>query len=516
MVLPYLPGMTPRPLGPIRPGVKMCARRFRPLHPRDQLIKTVKLIGEQIKKASTHPPLRVRAAQIATRAGWKNYREQLHHLYRFIMRRYRYVRDPIGLELVAGGPAAWNLTAGATSPTGYGHGDCDDVTVLAAGMAQAIGMKARIVIMAPPGRRNASHVYAEIQIPDGPWIPFDPVAWPRIGFGKAAPAQWRARFDLDGNRIGQAQGGAAMRGLGDVNGWQDYGLARYGLAGLDGEEPLAFNDEVISDFGSLAGTYGVIDNPGFLAEVDEITQDGLALTPIMELSLSDFAYVSNYGTPYVGMFALGSDGDTYQYVVGPDGIGFFKKIFKGARKLVKGALRKVKKIGRKVLKALPGGKILLKLHDKLYKASMKLIKPLAKFVGPLAKKLAPIAMFVPGFGPAIAAALYTTGRFASLAQKFGVQKDAKGRPKFKNKAQAKAFKAAAKKEAAKAKREGLDKKQGLYKKGTAAHREKIKSTGAKPDAEAPAAPEEAAPPPSPGVPAQEAPAEAAGFYGFGW
>ena len=485
----------------------MTARIIRPLHPQDQLTRTIKIIAEGVKQAAKHPPLILASRNIVSKAPWKNYTAQAHLLYRWIMQRYRYVRDPLGLEMVSGGPAAWNLTAGVVNPGRRGAGDCDDVTVLALAMARAVGMDGRIVIMAPPGRTHASHVYAEIKIPERGWIPFDPVAWPRIPFGKAAPAAWRKRFDLDGNPI-QGGGTAMLRGaygLGDVGQWDDYGLDNYGLAGLDGEEPLAFNDEVISGFGSLAGSYGVIDNPGFLAEVEEITTDGLAMTPILELNLADYSYVAQYGTPYVGMCALGSDGDTYQYVIGPDGVGFFKKIFKAGRKLVRGALKKVKKIGRKIIKKLPGGKYLLKLHDKLFKASMKLIKPLAKYVGPLAKKLAPIAMFVPGFGPAISAALYTTGRLASLAQKFGVQKDAKGRPKFKSPAQAKAFKAALRKEAEKARAEKLHEKEGVFKKGSKKHREKITEAGAKPEAEAPPAPEggEAAP-------------EAAGFYGFGW
>lgn len=264
-----------------------------------------------------------------------------------------------------------------------------------------------------------------------------------------------------------------MSRLGDVDTWSGVGLEEYGLAGTDGAEPENYNDYRIAGFGVYAPSRGIIDNPGLLAEVEEITADGLAVTPMLEISLADYEYVQTNGAPYPGMLALGDDGSTYQYEIGPDGIGFFKKLFKAGKKLVKGAL----KTGKKLLKKLPGGKYLVKLHNRLFKASMKLVKPLAKYVGPIARKLAPIAALVPGYGPAISAALYTTGKIAKIASQFGVRRDKKGRPQFKSEKQALAFKQALKAQAEAARRAGLHKKPGVLKAGSPEWSEKMRAAG---------------------------------------
>lgn len=272
----------------------------------------------------------------------------------------------------------------------------------------------------------------------------------------------------------------------DLEQYPDYGLANYGLAGTpDDGIPLSnYNDEIVSGFGAYVDQYGFMDNPGFLAEVEPITADGLAETPILELSLSDYQYVQQYGEPYEGMTAIGDDGSVYQYQIGPDGIGFFKKLFKAGKKLFK----KIKKGARRLVKALPGGKYLIKLHDKIMKFSKKLIKPLAKFVGPLARKLAPIAALIPGYGTAVAAALATTGQISKLIEKHGVAKDKKtGKPKFKSKAEAAAFKRDLKRAAAEQKRRGVDPKMfkrkpqraGHIPKGTPQHDAKIAQMGAR-------------------------------------
>jgi hypothetical protein len=482
-------------MGKILPqAATLRARRFRPSNVADQLNTTIRLIGQGIKEASTDPAIRFHAAQLATRAPWKDYHGQLRELYDDFLTRWTYVKDPLGQEALQLGRAAWLLTMGAGTP-GKGYGDCDDATIAIAGMARAIGLAPRIVIMAPPGRpRTPTHVYPEVLIPGRGWIPVDPVARPKVPFGRAAPAAWRRRFDLDGREINCPRKGViAMRGFrglaeADIEAWPDHDLALYGLAGTpdDGIALSNWNDEIVSGFGAYIETAGYIENPGFLAEVDPITADGLAITPILELSLDDYNYVQQYGEPYEGMTAIGDDGSVYQYQIGPDGIGFFKKLFRAGRKLV----RKVVKGAKKIIKKLPGGKYLVKLHDKAMKFAKKLVKPLAKFVGPLARKLAPIAALVPGYGTAIAAALHTTGTLSKLLEKHGVKADKKtGRPMFRSPQEARAFKSELKAEAAclKAKRACRQarraarraQKPGHIPKGTPQHSRKLAAMGAK-------------------------------------
>jgi len=466
------------------------SRRLFPNSAPAQLHKTIQLIGQGIKEAGTNPEIRFHAAQLAAKAPWKDYMGQLQNLYDDFLTRWTYVKDPVGQEALQLGKAAWLLTMGAGTP-GKGYGDCDDATISIAGMARAIGLEPRIVIMASPKNpRQPSHVYPEVHIPGKGWIPVDPVAQPRVPFGRAAPAAWRKRYDLNGKEIKcpWRQGDQKMaRFMGfadaDVNQYPDHDLTAYGLAGYEGDGiPMVnWNDEVVAGFGAFLDDYGQIDNPGYLAEVDTITADGLAVTPILELGIGDYQHMIRYGRPYVGMCAIGDDGAGYQYQEDPQIGGFFKKIFKRIKKRVKKVVKKVIKGAKRLIKKLPGGKYLVKIHDKITKFSKKLIKPLAKLVGPLARKLAPIAALIPGYGTAVAAALHTTGKISQLIEEHGVKKDKKsGRPKFKNAAHATAFKAALERQADLVQRSGRQRqpqKPGHIPRGTAQHAAKLQSMG---------------------------------------
>ena len=175
-----------------------------PTTARRRLAQTIELIGQGIKDASTYQPLRLHAAQLATRAPRKNYRKQLEEIYNDFLSRWRYVRDPFELETVATtGPAVWGIVAGNwnADPDGYGHGDCDDATVYLGAAARAIGFPVRIVTMAKAGQPtdDHSHVYPEAQIPGIGWTPLDAVAHP-APMGSAPPASSRIIWDLEGRK----------------------------------------------------------------------------------------------------------------------------------------------------------------------------------------------------------------------------------------------------------------------------------------------------------------------------
>lgn len=463
------------------------AKNFTPANPAEQLTATVGAIAAGIRSGSKYPPIILMARDIASRApGRKDYLAQLRALYDEFLRRWRYTRDPLALEAVCtSGNAIHDLTWGAA--TGRGAGDCDEATAALGAAAAAIGILPRIVIMAAVGRRNASHVYPEFFIPGRGWIPADPVAFPKTQFGQQPLAAWRQRFDLNGSPIGWTEPGANTMQLSDnevsnLNQWAGFDLAAYGLAGTDTDEPETMGslggDEGNPNqpFGGFAGLFGIDESPAIYAEADIITTDGLALTPVMEMGLADYLNYQSTGNVRAGALARDQFGNVYQFEPNASGIGgFFSSIFKGAKKLVKGAMS----VARMAIKKLPGGKYLLKLHDKLHKITMKLVRPLAKFVGPIAAKLAPIAALIPGYGPAISAALYTTGKIANLINKFDIKKDKKGGLKFKSGAQAKAFQAALKQNAAAA-RVSLKKKAikpGHIPAGSAAAKTKLKSMG---------------------------------------
>ncbi|NIR14795.1 MAG: hypothetical protein GWN86_12955, partial [Desulfobacterales bacterium] len=77
----------------------------------------------------------------------------------------------------------------------------------------------------------------------------------------------------------------------------------------------------------------------------------------------ELAYVYQTGAPRLGAVALADDGDIYQWTESPGYGGFFKKLFKKAKKAVKKVVKKVKKGVRKVVKGV--GKAAKKLIKKL-------------------------------------------------------------------------------------------------------------------------------------------------------
>lgn len=447
----------------VQPRIRV--ERIRPRSTREQLRRTIELVGKGIRDGSTYLPIRQWAAAAAARATHpKDYLEQLGELYNEFTRRWRYVRDPLFAEMVhVSGPAIWQNVIG--SATGQGTGDCDCATAALGAAAASIGFPVRMVTSTPLRSRTGlpGHIYPEVFVKGiNRWIPADPVVWPKHGLGYASPARSRQRWDLWGRQIsGELAGTKEGDGmLGEIeNPLPDYGLERYGYAGLAGDgEPGTWGEEAGPiGFGAYADAYGIMGGFGMYAEVEEDAY-GLARTPMIELKPADWDFVRRTGRAYNGMCGLGDDGSVYQY----DGLsGFFSKIFKGAKKLIKGvakgAHKLVKGIGKAVwkgtaaiLKKLPGGKFVVKFVNKLHKVAMKLIRPLAKIVGKLAKKIAPIAAMIPGYGPVISAALYAGGTVASEMAKHGVKQTKKGRiipPKDPKKFEAfkKAIAAAAKK-----------------------------------------------------------------------
>lgn len=407
-----------------------------------KMVETLRRIGSAIRAAAIYPPIRNHAAAIAGRAAPKDFLGQLNAIYDDFIHRWKYVKDPVGAELVTSSPeAVWRLTMAGDNVgvgLGVGAGDCDCATVALGAELQAIGFPVRIGtttgLKTPPGRLF-SHVFIQA-LPSSKigWITVDPVLHPTQPFGGIAKHSRIAWWDLDGNLLGYSGNYTGLHGIeeekmygANIEQWPDYG---FGSLVDDGtSEPQDWSTVGLSGWGfintpqgpiSAVETYGYIDGTqlnGLLAEVDleEYNGRALARTPMLELSLGDYEYMRRFGVPYDGMLALGDTGETYYY----DGLGgFFKKLFRRAKRFVKRVAKRVKKGLRKVISKIPGGKFLLKIGDKLKKIAMKIVRPLMKFVGKWAGKLAPIAAMIPGYGTAIAAGLMVAGRIAKVMNKF--------------------------------------------------------------------------------------------------
>jgi hypothetical protein len=170
-------------------------------------ITTIKLIGEAIKKGATYLPIRNYAAALATDAPPKDYLGQLKNIYQDILKRWRYVRDPHGTELLARSPEAlYNLILGHKGGVGKGKGagDCDDITAALGACLKSIGFPVLLVTSAPPAHRlgaNFTHIFLVTEIPNRGSIYVDPVLYPYKGLGEITPHSRLVVWNLDGQWV---------------------------------------------------------------------------------------------------------------------------------------------------------------------------------------------------------------------------------------------------------------------------------------------------------------------------
>lgn len=409
----------------------------------NQMRETIRRMGAAIRAASVYPPIRNHAAAIASTAPPKDFLGQLKAVYDDFISRWRYVRDPSSRELLTNSPEAiWRLTMGGDGVgvgKGYGAGDCDCAATALGAQLNAIGFKTRLGTTAdrnaPPGKLF-SHVFIQAQVPGVGWITIDPVLHPKKPFGAITNYSRIAWWDLNGNFLGSQGNFGADEENSDMQAknieeWADYGLG----AVVDSEEtgePIEWSLLGLADWGwmdtpqgkmSAVASYGMINGTqlnGMLCEVDDSEDwgNGFVRTPMLELSLDDYDFMVKNGQPYDGMIALGDTGEIYHY----DGsLGFFKKLFRRAKKKIKKVARRIKKHAKKILKKSRFGRMLLKVGGKIKRIAMKVVKPLMKFVGKYAAKLAPIAAMIPGYGTAVAGALMAAGKVAKVMSKFGVK-----------------------------------------------------------------------------------------------
>lgn len=434
----------------------------------DQMRTTIRVIGKAIQDGALYLPIRNRAAALASKAGPKNYAGQVRNIFNDFVKRWRYVKDPVGKELVTTSPAQiFHLVMGGRSEDpgagfGLGVGDCDDATVAIGAQLASIGIPIRIATIAPEGAppgKLMTHVFCQADVPGMGWVTVDPVVHPSNTVFYTPPHSRMAVFSLDGKYKGGTGNISNMSGISDGKGTTMRINEFSDLAGIDdyAREPLDFRQYGIKDFGLYADSMGMMDlgdcSLGLAAEVNTDAR-GNAWTPILELRPHDYDYVRKAGRPYHGMLALSDDLEPYSY---DSGLGFFKKIFKRVKK-------RARKIAKKLLSKIPGGKYLMKLGKKVWKISRKLVRPLAKFVGKYASKLAPVAALIPGYGPAIAAGLHASGKIARLMTKVGgkiVKKkgDAVAKLKFPSGKSAKVFQSRLKKLAKEEKRAGKSMKR---------------------------------------------------------
>lgn len=408
--------------------------------------ETIRLVGEAIQRASTYLPLRNHAAALATLAAPKDYLGQVKRIYDDAIRRWRYVNDPWGSELLTYSPEAiYRLVLGLDGVgvgRGRGAGDCDCISAAMGAELLSIGRPVRIGVTAPPGSpsgRSFSHIFVQAYVPRVGWVTVDPVNHPQRKFGAIAPHSRIAFFGLDGqlqeysgnvvglsddissDMAGQGQE-EKMQTIPDITQWHDYGLG--GVDYQPNSMPEDWRNYGLPEWGAYVDTMGYIpgEGLGLAAEVDlDLYGANVgARTPMLELMPRDYKYIQVMKQPYPGMIALGDDGSLYEYD-NTMGWGFFKKILKKVKSKVRSVGKRIKGAATKLLKKIPGGKYLMRIGSKVLEIAKKIVKPLVKYVGKYAAKLAPVAALIPGYGPAIAGALYGAGKIAKLMTQYGVK-----------------------------------------------------------------------------------------------
>jgi len=178
---------------------------------RRKMLDTIRLIGRAILRGSRYLPIRNHAAALATMAGPKDYLGQVRNVYEDLIRRWRYVNDPFGTELLTYGPRALATMVlgldGRGVGRGKGAGDCDCVAAATGASLMSIGRPVRLAVIAPRGAPPGdvfTHVFVQAHVPRVGWVTVDPVVHPRRGFGSTPDHSRIAIFGLNGGLLGYA------------------------------------------------------------------------------------------------------------------------------------------------------------------------------------------------------------------------------------------------------------------------------------------------------------------------
>lgn len=135
-------------------------------------VETLRRMRDLARAAVRDPSQRIREKALAIVAFLpsRQWAAEVRALHEFVRDRIRYVRDPVGLELVATPEKVLE----------YGQGDCDDKSTLLAAMLESLGHPSRFVAVGFNGG-PFSHVYVETKI-GARWVPLEtivpmPMGW---------------------------------------------------------------------------------------------------------------------------------------------------------------------------------------------------------------------------------------------------------------------------------------------------------------------------------------------------
>lgn len=145
------------------------------------ITQTVNAIRQAVAYALRQYPIRQRAEAVTANVPERDERGDVRAIFDWTIAHYKYVRDPVGLEMVK----SPEIADAEIESNGFFQGDCDDVTAYMAALLKAIGYTVRAVTISIPGKGHAfRHIYLKVYLPKaGKWLSLEGTARRRpMGF----------------------------------------------------------------------------------------------------------------------------------------------------------------------------------------------------------------------------------------------------------------------------------------------------------------------------------------------
>lgn len=146
--------------------------------------QTVSAIKQAVAFSLRQPEVRAQAESIVANEIERDERAEVEAIFRWVVEHFRYVKDPVGIELVK----SPEISLREIHQSGQFQGDCDDVTALLAALLKAVGYTVRAVTISVPGKGHQfRHIYLKVYLPKArKWLSLEGTARKRpIGFEAA-------------------------------------------------------------------------------------------------------------------------------------------------------------------------------------------------------------------------------------------------------------------------------------------------------------------------------------------